>query len=151
MPARRRTRKSAKAAPVEEVEEAVESEEQEEEEEEEEEAQSDQDKGGGSLHKLQFNQAISWKAGKAIPVAHLLQRLEELGSELRMLDQEDIDRNSLTKVSQELADGHLLGHRDKGVRAWTACCVVDILRLCAPNAPFTVNQLKVHTHYFFSY
>ncbi|EGD89097.1 hypothetical protein H112_04016 [Trichophyton rubrum D6] len=142
MPARRRTRKPAKATPVEEVEAAVESEEQEEEEEEEEEAQSDQDKGDGSLHKLQFNQAISWKAGKAIPVAHLLQRLEELGSELRMLDQEDIDRNSLTKVSQELADGHLLGHRDKGVRAWTACCVVDILRLCAPNAPFTVNQLK---------
>ncbi|EGE04276.1 bimD protein [Trichophyton equinum CBS 127.97] len=142
MPARRRTRKSAKAAPAEEVEEAVESEEQEEEEGGEEEAQSEPDKGDGSLHKLQFNQAISWKAGKAIPVAHLLQRLEELGSELRMLDQEDIDRSSLTKVSQELADGHLLGHRDKGVRAWTACCVVDILRLCAPNAPFTVNQLK---------
>ncbi|EFR04751.1 sister chromatid cohesion and DNA repair protein BimD [Nannizzia gypsea CBS 118893] len=142
MPARKRTRKSAKAAPVEVVEETVESEEQEEEEEEEEEAQSEEEQEDGSLHKLQFNQVISWRAGKAIPVAHLLQRLEELGSELRMLDQEDIDRSSLTKVSQELADGHLLGHRDKGIRAWTACCVVDILRLCAPNAPFTVNQLK---------
>ncbi|WEW61176.1 Sister chromatid cohesion protein pds5 [Emydomyces testavorans] len=94
------------------------------------------------MRRLRFNQSISWRAGRAIPVADLLQRLESLAAELRELDQEDTDRDSLTKVSQELATGHLLGHRDKGVRAWTACCVVDILRLCAPDAPFTANQLK---------
>ncbi|KAM5446474.1 Sister chromatid cohesion protein pds5 [Microsporum audouinii] len=138
MPARTRHAKAAKA-PAKVVEETVDVEEEEEGEEE----QSVLEQGGKtSLHQLQFNQTLSWRAGKAIPVAHLLQRLEELGSELRTLDQEDTDRSSLTKVSQELAEGHLLGHRDKGVRAWTACCVVDILRLCAPNAPFTVNQLK---------
>lgn len=95
------------------------------------------------LHRLRFNEPISWRAGRPIPVAELLRRLELLAAELRELDQEDTDRDSLTKVSQELAHGHLLGHRDKGVRAWTACCVVDILRLCAPDAPFTGNQLKV--------
>jgi hypothetical protein len=29
------------------------------------------------------------------------------------------------------------------VRAWATCCIVDVLRLCAPDAPFTRNQLKV--------
>ncbi|KAF3483329.1 bimD [Arthroderma uncinatum] len=134
MPARTRHAKGAKA-PATVVTETVEPEEQEEE-------QSEQEQGDDSLHQLKFKQTLSWRAGKAIPVATLLQRLEALGSELRMLDQEETDRNSLTKVSQELAAGHLLGHRDKGVRAWTACCVVDILRLCAPDAPFTVGQLK---------
>ncbi|EEP80034.1 bimD protein [Uncinocarpus reesii 1704] len=94
------------------------------------------------LYRLRFNEPISWRAGRPILVADLLRRLESLASELRELDQEETDRDSLTKVSQELASGHLLGHRDKGVRAWTACCVVDILRLCAPDAPFTANQLK---------
>ncbi|OAX84292.1 hypothetical protein ACJ72_01334 [Emergomyces africanus] len=94
------------------------------------------------LHRLRFNETLSWRAGRAIPVADLLERLESLALELRQLDQEETDKDSLKKVSQDLASGHLLGHRDKGVRAWTACCVVDILRLCAPNAPFTGNQLK---------
>nr|KMM72068.1 sister chromatid cohesion protein pds5 [Coccidioides posadasii RMSCC 3488] len=94
------------------------------------------------LRRLRFNEPISWRAGRQILVADLLRRLESLAAELRELDQEDTDRDSLTKVSQDLASGHLLGHRDKGVRAWTACCVVDILRLCAPDAPFTANQLK---------
>ncbi|KAI1918306.1 Sister chromatid cohesion protein pds5 [Ophidiomyces ophidiicola] len=96
----------------------------------------------GGLRRLRFNEPISWRAGKAILVADLLRRLEVLAAELRELDQEETDRDSLTKVSQDLASGHLLGHRDKGVRAWAACCVVDILRLCAPDAPFTANQLK---------
>lgn len=95
------------------------------------------------LRRLRFNETLSWRAGRAIPVADLLERLESLALELRQLDQEETDKDSLKKVSQDLASGHLLGHRDKGVRAWTACCVVDILRLCAPNAPFTGNQLKV--------
>ncbi|PGH02472.1 sister chromatid cohesion protein PDS5 [Blastomyces parvus] len=94
------------------------------------------------FRRLRFNDTLSWRAGRAIPVADLLERLESLALELRQLDQEETDKDSLKKVSQDLASGHLLGHRDKGVRAWTACCVVDILRLCAPNAPFTGNQLK---------
>ncbi|KAL1961144.1 hypothetical protein VTO42DRAFT_3089 [Malbranchea cinnamomea] len=96
----------------------------------------------GGLRRLKFNKTLSWRAGKPIPVADLLQRLKSLASELREFDQDDTDRDSLTKISHELAGGHLLGHRDKGVRAWTTCCVVDILRLCAPDAPFTANQLK---------
>ncbi|KAJ5812967.1 Armadillo-like helical [Penicillium robsamsonii] len=95
------------------------------------------------LCSLSFNQPLSWRVGRsAIPIADLLERLQTLAQELRKLDQEEIDKESLRKVSQELASGNLLAHKDKGVRAWATCCIVDVLRLCAPDAPFTRNQLK---------
>lgn len=59
------------------------------------------------------------------------------------MEQESIDVNSLTKVAKELASTNLITHKDRGVRAFTACCLVDILRICAPDAPFTPAQLKV--------
>lgn len=96
------------------------------------------------LRNLKFDQPISWRVGRsAIPIAELLQRLQTLAQELRNLEQEEVNKDSLTKVSQELASGHLLAHKDRGVRAWATCCIVDVLRLCAPDAPFTANQLKV--------
>ncbi|KAG0647636.1 Precocious dissociation of sisters 5 [Hyphodiscus hymeniophilus] len=91
---------------------------------------------------LSFNQPLSWRAGRPIPLGDLLGRLDALSSELREMDQEDTDKDSLTAVAKELAGQHLLGHKDKGVRAFTACCLVDILKICAPNAPFTGSQLK---------
>jgi len=95
------------------------------------------------LRTLQFQEPLSWKAGRQIPLAELLKRLQSLAKELRDLDQDRTDTDSLTPVAKELAGTHLLGHKEKGVRAWTACCLVDVLRVCAPNAPFTANQLKV--------
>lgn len=97
----------------------------------------------GGLRRLQFNEPISWRAGNPIGVADLLDRLERLANELRDMDQEETDTDSLTPIARHLAHSNLLGHKDKGIRAWTACCVVDVLRLCAPNAPYTQSQLKV--------
>ncbi|KAJ6021143.1 Armadillo-like helical [Penicillium herquei] len=95
------------------------------------------------LRSLSFNQPLSWRVGRsAIPIADLLERLQTLSAELRQGEQEEIDKESMRKVSQELASAHLLAHKDKGVRAWATACLVDILRLCAPDAPFTMNQLK---------
>ncbi|KAI9845226.1 MAG: hypothetical protein M1837_004981 [Sclerophora amabilis] len=95
-----------------------------------------------ALPGLQFNETLSWRAGRPIAVAELLRRLQALSKELREMDQEEHDRTSFTKVAKELVGQGLLGHKDKGIRAWTACCLVDILRLCAPDAPFTGAQLK---------
>ena len=92
---------------------------------------------------LTFNAPLSWRAGKAIPTADLLKRLDALSNELREMDQEETDKESLTKVAKELAGQNLLSHKDKGVRAFTACCLVDVLKICAPDAPFTGTQLKV--------
>ncbi|CEL08806.1 Putative Sister chromatid cohesion complex Cohesin, subunit PDS5 [Aspergillus calidoustus] len=97
----------------------------------------------GGLRRLKFNEPLSWRVGRsAIPIADLLQRLQTLAQELRKFEQEEIEKESLQKVSQELATAQLLGHKDRGVRAWATCCIVDVLRLCAPDAPFTANQLK---------
>jgi sister chromatid cohesion protein PDS5 len=91
---------------------------------------------------LVFNSALSWRAGKPIATADLLKRLDELSTELREAD-DDIDQESLRKVAKDLAGKHLLGHKDKGVRAFTGCCLVDILKLCAPDAPYGPTELKV--------
>ncbi|MCJ1282262.1 hypothetical protein MMC26_001585 [Xylographa opegraphella] len=91
---------------------------------------------------LQFNEALSWRAGKAIPVADLLRRLQALSKEMRDMEQEENERQSFTRVAKELASPNLLTHKDKGVKAWTASCLVDILRLCAPDAPYTEQQLR---------
>ena len=92
---------------------------------------------------LQFNEPLSWRAGKPIAIADLLRRLQALSKEMRSMEQEENDRASFTRVAKELASPNLLAHKDKGIRAWTACCLVDILRLCAPDAPYTGQQLKV--------
>lgn len=92
---------------------------------------------------LQFNEPLSWRAGKPIAVAELLRRLQTLAKEMRDMEQEENERNSFTKVAKELASPNLLGHKDKGVKAWTAYCLVDILRLCAPDAPYSGQQLRV--------
>ena len=102
--------------------------------------QEEQQLGG-----LSFNEPLSWRAGKPVPTGELLKRLDALSTELRDMDQEDTDKDSLRAVAKELAGQHLLGHKDKGVRAFTACCLVDILKICAPNAPFTGSQLKVRS------
>lgn len=62
------------------------------------------------------------------------------------MEQEENERDSFTKVAKDLASPNLLAHKDKSVKAWAACCLVDILRLCAPDAPYTGQQLKVGRH-----
>lgn len=95
------------------------------------------------LTALVFDEPLSWRAGKAIPTTDLLRRLDTLSKELRSMDQELVDKDSLTNVAKELVGQNLIGHKDRGVRAFTACCLVDILSLCAPDAPFTPSQTKV--------
>ncbi|KAL5877658.1 Sister chromatid cohesion protein pds5 [Pyricularia oryzae] len=135
---------AAKAAVVEEEHEE-EQEVQEEEEEQPQNEQEDEDDGDDpeeELATLQFDQTLTWRAGKPISTGELHRRLDALSKELSELDQDLTDKNSLTKVAKELVSHNLLTHKDKGVKAFVACCLVDILRICAPNAPFTPSQLK---------
>ncbi|KAI4107189.1 MAG: hypothetical protein L6R37_001766 [Teloschistes peruensis] len=91
---------------------------------------------------LQFNEPLSWRVGKPIAVADLLRRLQSLSREMREMEQEEEHRDSFTKVARELVNHNLIAHKDKGVKALTASCLVDILRLCAPDAPYTGQQLR---------
>ncbi|KAF1344561.1 armadillo-type protein [Delphinella strobiligena] len=150
--ARLRKRATTAAAPVEpepELEVQEEQEEQEaqearEEQEEQEEANrlEEQQSVEGAPHVLRFNEALTWRAGKPIAVAELLRRLKSLHQELSELEQEDADRDSLVPIAQQLAQHNLLGHKDRGIKAWTTLCIVEMFKLLAPNAPFKPSQLK---------
>ena len=96
-----------------------------------------------SQAKLRFNAALSWRAGKPIVVADLLRRLQALAAELKPIEQGMAHTDSMKPTAKELASSNLLTHKDKGVKAWTATCLVEILRLFAPTAPYTASQLKV--------
>jgi len=103
----------------------------------------DEDQDQENLVDLQFRETLSWRAGKPIATGELHRRLDTLSKELADLDQEATNKDSLTKVAKELVAPNLLAHKDKGVKAFAACCLVDVLRICAPHAPFTHTQLKV--------
>ena len=92
---------------------------------------------------LQFKERLLSKAGKAVEVKYLVPHLMELQKEVQDLEQESADRSSLATPAKELASVNLLQHKDDGVVAYTACCLADMLRLHAPDAPYTARQLKV--------
>lgn len=92
---------------------------------------------------LRFNEPLSWRAGRPIATTELVKRLDKLSKELTELDQDWEHKESLNKVAKEICSANILGHKDKGVKAFAACCLVDILKICAPDAPFTPSQLKV--------
>lgn len=102
----------------------------------------DDDEDEETEAQLQFSDPLSWQVGKAIPTGELLKRLQALATELKEAEQETISKESLTRPAQELAHSNLLKHKDKGVKSWAAHCLVDVLRLAAPNAPFSGQQLK---------
>ncbi|CCJ30501.1 unnamed protein product [Pneumocystis jirovecii] len=91
---------------------------------------------------LRFNEALVQKGTARLSVGEVLRRLRVLQAELADHDQEQVERSSLDAVIAELVNETLINHKDKGVRAYTACCLADILRLCAPDAPYTPSQLN---------
>lgn len=91
--------------------------------------------------KLNFNKSIISTADNIIPTNELSNRLNDLHEELSTISQENIDLVSLNKYSQDLINKKLLRHKDDGIKAFVSCCLSDILRLYAPNAPYTDVQL----------
>lgn len=109
------------------------------------------------LHALHFAQSLLHGGAKStastggkhssatlsLSTGDLLARLRTLHNELRQIGQENIDVGSLGMVTRELVASSLLHHKDNGVRSLVACCVVDLLRLYAPDAPYGEDELKV--------
>jgi sister-chromatid-cohesion protein PDS5 len=143
--ARRRARneKPAEVVEEEEVVEQDEEEEPEQQEQPEEQNRASENEEEGEQRSLEFDEELSWRPAKPIPTGTLIKRLDKLSKELSELDQGATDLDSLTNVAKQLGHRNLLQHKDRGVKAYTACCLVDILRLCVPDAPFSDDQLKV--------
>jgi sister-chromatid-cohesion protein PDS5 len=144
-PRSRRSAAAAAAAAAGEEEELQEQEQELEQEEGQARAQANDDGGDGDgdgPKPLRFKQTLVGRPGKQISVGELLTRLKALLDELRTIDQDEAHRDSLMPVAQELAHQSLLQHKDAGVRSWAACCIVDMLKLFAPDAPYPASKLK---------
>jgi sister-chromatid-cohesion protein PDS5 len=85
--------------------------------------------------RLQFNESIT---SKSISVSVLCTRLRSLQSELSKLNQQ-IQLSSLESIKKDLFT--ISDHKDKYVRILSSCCLSDILRLYAPDPPFTQPEL----------
>ena len=89
--------------------------------------------------KLAFSEKL---VGKGHTTDTLLKKLKSLHTQLADLDQDLVDVNSLSGVRKELIHTSILLHKDRGVKAYAACCLADILRLYAPDAPYTQTELR---------
>ncbi|KAH8102266.1 armadillo-type protein [Cristinia sonorae] len=105
-------------------------------------------RGGGqpSPKKLKFHEKL---VGKGLSTDALLKKLKALHKELADMDQEVVDTQSLSGVRKELVNKSILLHKDRGVKAYAACCLSDLLRLYAPDAPYTQDELGDIFAFFF--
>lgn len=107
---------------------------------------SPQTRHAGQKQKLKFREKL---LGRGLPTDAMLKKMKSLHTELAALDQEVIDVNSLGTVRKELINTSILLHKDRGVKAYAACCLADILRLYAPDAPYTQSELRDIFQFFF--
>ncbi|GMK53875.1 hypothetical protein CspeluHIS016_0104610 [Cutaneotrichosporon spelunceum] len=91
--------------------------------------------------KLRFNEKLV-QTGKGGGADALLRRLKTLFQELVKLDQEQVDIKSLGSVRVQLVQRVIVFHKDRGVKAFAACCLAELLRLYAPDAPYTADELR---------
>lgn len=97
-----------------------------------------------SKKSLSFNEKLSGNTTDA-----LLKKLKALHTELAEMDQDLVDTNSLNVVRKALVSTSIQHHKDQGVKAYAACCLADILRLYAPDAPYTQAELRDIFQFFF--
>jgi sister chromatid cohesion protein PDS5 len=100
----------------------------------------------GTPKKLQFKDKL---IGKNYTTDLLLKKLQSLHQELAEIEQERVDTKSLSSVRKDLIQPQILLHKDKGVKAYAACCLADLLRLYAPDAPYTADELRNIFQFFF--
>jgi sister-chromatid-cohesion protein PDS5 len=85
------------------------------------------------------------RANKPSTTAELIKRLANVSNQLIDANQDDsaIKAQLEKTIAPQLIDKNLLQHKDKGVKSYVAVGIVEVLRICAPEAPFSASQLKV--------
>ncbi|KAJ1937022.1 Sister chromatid cohesion protein pds5, partial [Kickxella alabastrina] len=79
---------------------------------------------------------------KTIANKDVYTQLKKLSKELNGLEQETANTHSLDAVTRQLISPSLLRHKESGVVAYVSCCIADILRLYAPEAPYNDGEIK---------
>ena len=77
-------------------------------------------------------------------VDELIRRLKALASNFQSMGQEENAYDEYVPLCLHLAEDGFLNHPSKDVRLLVACCIADILRIYAPEAPYKdPEQVKV--------
>ncbi|KAL6950838.1 hypothetical protein ACO0QE_000120 [Hanseniaspora vineae] len=100
--------------------------------------------------KIAFNKDIVSTIEHHLSNKEIIDRLGDLHEELSHIDQENTKLESLDKYRAQLIDKKLLKNKDGGIQAFTACCLSDILRIYAPDAPYTESELTDIFKLFFT-
>lgn len=79
---------------------------------------------------------------KPIPTRELLARLQKLADSLSAVDQNNVSPDSYKQIAHDLGNKKLLKHQNLGVQSFTCCSIADILRIYAPEAPYTPEELS---------
>ncbi|KAI5953642.1 PDS5 [Candida jiufengensis] len=98
---------------------------------------------------LNFNKPIISSIKSSISNKELLKRLTLLHEELSVMEDENLDISSLNQVRKDLINNKLLNNSSIGVQAFVCCSIADILRLYAPNAPYSEEELSTIFKSFF--
>lgn len=78
---------------------------------------------------------------KSAKGATLVKSLQTLSEELTNFEQTE-EHEGLQSCAEALGDAKLLRHKDPEVKLLTACCVSDVLRIYAPDTPYSPDTLK---------
>lgn len=102
--------------------------------------------GAGSGYRLKFKDALLPKSGSSSASSSdaLLRKLKALHEELSDADLniDALDLSSFEQVKDDLVRREILFHKDPGVKAFAACCIADLLRFYAPDAPYSPAQVE---------
>lgn len=81
---------------------------------------------------------------KGANISDVVADMKELHEQLSSIEQAEFEsmREPLTKVAARLLEAELLKHNDKAVRLLVACCLANVLRLFAPDAPYQASELR---------
>lgn len=78
----------------------------------------------------------------------LVLELKTLESRLSLVEQDDASaKEAYVKIAVDLLAPPIVKHKDKAVRIVSACCVANVLRIFAPEAPYDVARLTVLYHF----
>lgn len=88
---------------------------------------------------LKFDKSILPTVKSQISNKELINRLIALHDELSNIDDSSVN---LSNYTTDLVNKKLLSHTSLGVQAYLCCCLSDILRIFAPNAPYSDQQLS---------
>lgn len=78
----------------------------------------------------------------------LIRRLKALTNMLQSMGQDDGLYQAYIPLALHLADEHFLTHPSRDVQLLIACCIADVLRVYAPEAPYKdPEQVKVRNKY----